>query len=120
MAHHLYQVQLEDLYGVGEGTEDSSDVIKMVEDYLEEDNPPHAESTSGGDDKDEEDEEDQDQDDDDKDDDDDDDGDPKPRSVGTLAMASSQDSGANDDGMTRPPVSTVFVSMRVVFLGLCF
>ena len=26
----------------------------------------------------------------------------------------------NDDGMTRPPVSTVFVSMRVVFLGLCF
>lgn len=82
--------------------------------------PPHAESTSGGDDKDEEDEEDQDQDDDDKDDDDDDDGDPKPRSVGTLAMASSQDSGANDDGMTRPPVSTVFVSMRVVFLGLCF
>ena len=115
MAHYPFQLKLEDLYGVGESTEDSLNVTKsgeiLKEDHLEEDNLPQAGSTSGGDDKDEEDEEDQDQDD---DDDDDDDEDPKPRSFGTVAMASCQDSGVNDDGMTRPPFPTVFASMSVV------
>lgn len=85
----------------------------LKEDRLEEDNLPQAGSTSGGFDKDEEDEDDQDQDDDGEDDDDDDE-DPKPRSFGTVAMASCEDSGLNDDGMTRPAFPTVFASMSVV------